>query len=102
MFAVGAMLGGGHEVPWDRPSAQRWFRTAAERGHPYAQMMLGRYLARNLGGELNVEEGRRWLERAVAQGLQEAKNDLATLPPPPAAPANTDAGRGNTARASGD
>jgi exonuclease I len=44
-------------------------------------MMLGRYLARNLAGELNIEEARRWTERAVAQGLQEAKADLAALPP---------------------
>ena len=82
-FAVGAMLGGGHEVPWDRVAAQRWFRAAAERGHPYAQMMLGRYLARNLAGEQNIEEARRWTERAVAQGLQDAKADLAALPPAP-------------------
>jgi TPR repeat protein len=81
MFAVGAMLGGGHDVPWDRVTAQRWFRTAAERGHPYAQMMLGRYLARGLAGEQNLDEARRWTERAVAQGLQEAKADLAALPP---------------------
>ena len=83
MFAVGAMYGGGHDVPWDRVAAQRWFRAAAERGHPYAQMMLGRYLARKLGDELNIEEARRWTERAIAQGMQEAKADLAALPPAP-------------------
>ena len=33
MFAMGAMHGGGHEVPTDRPTAQRCFRAAAERGH---------------------------------------------------------------------
>ena len=33
----------------DRPTAQRWFKLAAERGHAYAQMMLGRYLARQPG-----------------------------------------------------
>ncbi|HXT79621.1 MAG TPA: tetratricopeptide repeat protein, partial [Acetobacteraceae bacterium] len=81
MFAVGAMHGGGHEVPTDRAVAQRWFRAAAERGHPYAQMMLGRYLARGLAGEQNLERARGWFERAVAQGLQDAKADLATLPP---------------------
>jgi hypothetical protein len=60
--------------------AQRWFRDAAERGHPYAQMMLGRYLSRNLAGEQNLAEARKWIERAVAQGLQDAKADLAALP----------------------
>ena len=81
MFAVGAMKGGGHNVPMDRKEAQRWFRLAAERDHPYAQMMLGRYLARGLAGERDVERARRWLERAVAQGLQEAQRDVAALPP---------------------
>jgi TPR repeat protein len=77
------MTGGGHEVPMDRPTAQRWFRQAAERGHAYAQMMLGRYLARGLAGERDFERARTWLERALAQGLQEARNDIAGLPPPP-------------------
>jgi uncharacterized protein len=77
------MYGGGHDIPWDRVAAQRWFRAAAERGHPYAQMMLGRYLARKLGDEQNIEEARLWTERAVAQGMDEAKADLAALPPPP-------------------
>lgn len=92
MFAVGAMKGGGHDVPWDRPAAQRYFRAAAERGHPYGQMMLGRYLARNLGGEQDFEAARFWLQKAAAQGLEDAKADLANLPPPPAEqPAQTQA-----------
>ncbi len=82
MFAVGAMKGGGHDVPWDRPAAQRAFQAAAERGHPYAQLMLGRYLARNLGGVLDVEAARLWLQKALAQGIEDAKTDLAALPPP--------------------
>jgi TPR repeat protein len=44
-------------------------------------MMMGRYLARGLAGECDVEQARRWLERAVAQGLREAQRDLAALPP---------------------
>ena len=86
MFAVGAMNGGGHDVPTDRITAQKWFRAAAERGHAYAQMMLGRYLARNLAGQQNFEEARLWSERAAAQGLQEARADIAALPPPPPKP----------------
>ena len=46
------------------------------------QMMLGRYLARGLAGERDPDRARVWLERALAQGLQEARNDLAALPPP--------------------
>jgi hypothetical protein len=44
--------------------------------------MLGRYLARGLAGERDHERARVWLERAIAQGLQEARGDLAALPPP--------------------
>jgi hypothetical protein len=95
------MYGGGHDVPWDRVAAQRWFRAAAERGHPYAQMMLGRYLARKLAGEQNIEEARRWTERAVAQGMQEAKADLAALPPAPEPDGASNAQEG-AARAAGD
>jgi len=70
-------------VPMDRSGAQTWYRSAADRGHPYAQMMLGRFLLRNVAGEHNPVEARVWLERAAAQGLQDAKNDLASLPPVP-------------------
>src|SRR3978361_29475 len=66
-------------------------------------MMLGRYLARKLAGEQNIEEARRWTERAVAQGMQEAKADLAALPPAPQAdPDGTSAARESAARAAGD
>jgi len=82
--------GGGHDAPMDRGEAQRWFRLPAEREHPYAQMMLGRYLARGLAGEHDVAQARRWLERAVAQGLKEAHRDMAALPPP-TVPAETQA-----------
>ena len=47
-------------------------------------MMLGRYLARGLGGQRDPVEARLWLERAVAQGLADAKPDLAALPSPEA------------------
>ena len=49
-------------------------------------MMLGRYLARGLAGDRNPAEARVWLERAVAQGLAEARNDLDALPAAEPAP----------------
>lgn len=79
MFSAGAMLGGGHDIPANRREAQRWYRMAAERGHGLAQLMLGRYLKRGLAGETNPVEARIWLERARAQGLEEASEDLARL-----------------------
>ena len=89
MFAMGAMHGGGHEVPTDRVGGAALVPAAAERGHAYAQMMLGRYLARGLAGERDPERARVWSERALAQGLQEARGDLAALPPQ-AEPAQTE------------
>ena len=43
-------------------------------------MMLGRYLARGLGGEANVEQARHWLRLALAAGQNDAAGDLAALP----------------------
>ena len=80
MFALGALYGGGHDIPWDRAAAEKWFRQAAERGHAHAQMMLGRYLARGLAGNQSPTEARFWLQKALAQGLQEAQADLDALP----------------------
>jgi len=56
-------------------------------------MMTGRGLARGLAGERRVAHVRRWLQRAVAQGLEEAQRDLAApLPTVPAiVPAETQA-----------
>jgi uncharacterized protein len=79
MFALGAMYGGGHNFPMDRPTALRWFRAAAELGHGPAQLMLGRYLASGAAGEPNRKEAYLWLERAVTHGVPEAESDLAEL-----------------------
>jgi TPR repeat protein len=42
-------------------------------------MMLGRYLVSG-AGDLDPVEGRKWLERAAAQGIAEAEQDLAAAP----------------------
>jgi TPR repeat protein len=81
MFALGALHGGGHQIPTDRKIAQRWLRSAAEEGHGYAQLMLGRYLAAGATGEPQPDEARDWFARALAQGIIEAEEDLAALPP---------------------
>jgi TPR repeat protein len=84
-FAAGVMLSGGHEVPADRKTAQACFQWAAERGHPYAQLMLGRYLARDLAGMRDPAQARHWPEQARARGIAEAAAELAALPPLPEA-----------------
>ena len=85
MFALGALYGGGHGLAMNRATAQNWFHAAAMLGHGQPQLMLGRYLASGVAGEPNPEEAREWLERAVAQGVEDAQHDLAELSPPPLA-----------------
>ena len=43
--------------------------------------MLGRYLARGLAGEPDPAEAKTWLELALANGLEEARGDLAAAQP---------------------
>jgi len=45
--------------------------------------MLGRYLAAGAAGDRQPGEARLWLERAMAQGIDEAEQDLAGLPETP-------------------
>jgi hypothetical protein len=80
-FALGAMLGGGHDIAMDRVAAQLWFVRAAAQDHHHAQLMLGRYLARGLAGETDVERARQLFSRALAAGLPDAARELQALPP---------------------
>jgi TPR repeat protein len=41
--------------------------------------MLGRFLARGLGGEADPKEARKWLERALKAGVADAQPDLDAL-----------------------
>ncbi|WP_367160461.1 tetratricopeptide repeat protein [Kozakia baliensis] len=79
MFSAGALYGGGHDVPADRPEALRWFLLAAERGNPLAQLMAGRYLTHGLAGKTDLAAGRKWLERAKSQGVSDAEAELKNL-----------------------
>jgi TPR repeat protein len=79
MFGLGALYGGGHDVPMDRAAAFRWFRQAAERSHPQAQLMLGRYLRLGLAGPPDTEEARIWFKRALDSGISDAATELANL-----------------------
>ena len=79
-FALGALYGGGHDIPVDRSLALEYFATAAEKGHGVAQLMLGRYHARGLAGPKDLGQARLWLERARAQGVADAIAELKALP----------------------
>ncbi|TGQ69341.1 hypothetical protein EN829_029485 [Mesorhizobium sp. M00.F.Ca.ET.186.01.1.1] len=81
MFAIAALYESGQGLSFDHKAAQKWFLAAAERGHGHAQLMLGRYLSKGIAGELNPVAARIWLERAMAQGVNEAADELAELEP---------------------
>jgi len=70
----------------DRACAQQWFRQAAERGHPYAQLMLARYLAHGLAGSTDRVEAQQLLKTAQAAGVTEARLELERLSRSDAAP----------------
>jgi TPR repeat protein len=78
MFALGVLAAGNGDGA-DRASAQQWFRQAAERGHPYAQLMLARYLAHGLAGSTDLVEAQRLLKAAQAAGVTQARLDLERL-----------------------
>jgi TPR repeat protein len=54
-------------------------RRSAEADNHWAQLELGRRLARGDGVERDLEEGRMWLEKAAAQGNETAQRTLAGL-----------------------
>lgn len=62
--------------------------------------MLGRYLAQGAASTCDPVEARLWLERAVAQGVEEAQEDIDALPTeeivPSRSPGATDQLRAST------
>ncbi|CDX36385.1 hypothetical protein MPLSOD_270073 [Mesorhizobium sp. SOD10] len=81
MFVIAALYESGQALSFDQKAAQKWFAAAAERRHGYAQLLLGRYLSKGIAGEPNPRAARVWLERAVAQGVEEAAQELTVLEP---------------------
>lgn len=78
-FAAGVMLSGGYCIEKDHRQAQRLFKLAAGHGHAFAQLALGRFLLHGIGGEKDREQACCWFEKARAQGLNEAANELEAL-----------------------
>jgi uncharacterized protein len=76
------MYGGGHDIPTDRAQALAWYRAAAEKGHPLAALMLGRYLAKGIATPADPEGAKRWFLQALNAGVTDAQGDLDLLTPP--------------------
>ena len=52
---------------------------AAQKKHPHAQLMVGRYLAQGAAGRTDPREAMQWLRRAKAQGITDADQDIQRL-----------------------
>ena len=56
MFSAGVVYEGAHGVPANHGAAEHWFRTAAEHGHPAAQMMLERHIAASAADQADSDD----------------------------------------------
>ncbi len=63
-------------LPKDDAEAVKWYRKAAEQGHPGAQFHLGRMYAEGKGVPQDDAEAKKWYRLASEQGHEEAQNAL--------------------------
>jgi TPR repeat protein len=75
-FRVGRMYARGEGERSD-VDAVKWYRMAAERGHPSAQNNLALFYESGLGVDLDLVAAARWYRAAADQGLAVAQSNLA-------------------------
>jgi hypothetical protein len=78
-FGLGWLHEHGEGMAKDLAAALRWYRSAAEQGHPLACDKVGHFYDRGLVVAADRAEAVRWFKRAFLGGLQEAGNELARL-----------------------
>jgi len=66
----------GEETPRDSSEAVKWYRKAAERGHPKAQYNLGNCYYNGDGVSKDAAEAVRWYRKAAEQGSAKAQFTL--------------------------
>ncbi len=77
-FNLGEMSLKGRGVQKSEDEAAQWFSKAAQLDHPGAQYQLGMMYVKGRGGIPKDEGvGLQWLEKAAAQGHEEAKKEVA-------------------------
>jgi len=84
---LGALYGGGHEIPTDREASLAWYRKAASAGHAGAALMLGKYLRHGIATPVDLEAARHWVGVSQKAGVPGAEEELAALQAPPEAAA---------------
>ncbi len=70
---------GDQSVSKDGEEAMRWYRKAAEQGHPKATLNLGQAYGRGWGVPKDQEEAAVWYRKAAEQGNKIAQYELATF-----------------------
>ena len=81
MFSLGALHGGGHDIPANPEVALFWYQAAAARGHPMAALMLGKFLVRGIATRPDPAAARVWLLRAAENGVDVAAELRGSIPP---------------------
>lgn len=76
-FTVAEAYRMGRETDEDLPESLRWYRAAAEQGHPQAQNNLGSMLLNGMGTDKNPGEAAIWYRKAAEQGEAAAQFNLA-------------------------
>jgi hypothetical protein len=69
----------GYGTERDFVRAVLWWKKSALQNEPESQHGLGLAYAKGEGVEKDLEEARKWLQLAIANGLEEAKDDLLDL-----------------------
>jgi uncharacterized protein len=70
----------GDGVPADKTLSAQWAKAAASNDVPQAAYLYGAMLVNGDGVARDVPEGRRWIEKAAAAGLDKAVEALKKLP----------------------
>ena len=66
-------------MPEDHAKAAEYCLRAAELGYPAAQFVMGKFYAGGDGVQQNLDEAVRWLQLAVENGIEEAKQALVSV-----------------------
>ncbi len=59
--------------------AFRFYKMAAERGHPHGQFMLGHFLETGRGTAVNIVEAKEWYMKAASQGDKDAREAVGRM-----------------------
>lgn len=78
-FAVATMYYYGDGIKQDFNKAKKWLYIFADKGHSQSQALLGLMAKKGEGGEVDIDEAIRWMERAAAQCDVTAQSWVAEL-----------------------